>query len=60
VGHLWHVDPVLEMLEAFELRDGKWLLVGVSHDDAEVAAPPFAVPGFRLGLLWPFEAPQQP
>ena len=29
VGHLWHVDPVLRMLEVFELRDGKWLLLDV-------------------------------
>jgi Uma2 family endonuclease len=62
VGHLWHVDPVLQMLEVFELRDGKWLLLDVFHDDAPVAAPPFAALSFRLGLLWPFEmpAPQQP
>jgi Uma2 family endonuclease len=60
IGHLWHVDPVLQMLEVFELRDGKWLLLDVSHDDAEVTAPPFAEPSFRLGLLWPFEAPAAP
>ena len=28
VGHLWHVDPGLRMLEVFELREGKWLLLG--------------------------------
>lgn len=53
VGHLWHVDPVLKMLEVFELRDGKWLLVGVFHDDAAVAAPPFDGLTFPLGTLWP-------
>jgi hypothetical protein len=56
VGFLWHVDPVLKMLEVFELRDGKWMLSGVFHDDAEVAAPPFAEASFRLGLLWPFDS----
>jgi hypothetical protein len=60
VGYLWHVDPVLRMLEVFELKDGKWLLNGVCHDDAEVTAPPFAEPSFRLGLLWPFDAPAAP
>jgi Uma2 family endonuclease len=60
VGHLWHVDPVLQMLEVFELRDGKWLLLGVFHDDAPVHAPPFAGLTFQLGLLWPFEAPAPP
>jgi Uma2 family endonuclease len=62
VSHLWHVDPILQMLEVFELRDGKWLLHGVFHDNADVAAPPFAALSFNLGLLWPFEtpAPSQP
>jgi Uma2 family endonuclease len=55
VGHLWHVDPMLKMLEVFELRDGKWLLVGVFHDDAQVTAPPFAEAGFALNLLWPLD-----
>jgi Uma2 family endonuclease len=57
VGHVWHVDPVLRMLEVFELKDGKWLLFGVFHDDASVSAPPFTEAGFQLGLLWPFDSP---
>jgi Uma2 family endonuclease len=57
VGHVWHVDPVLRMLEVFELRDGKWLLLDVFRDDAPVAAPPFAAPRFPLNLLWPFDPP---
>jgi Uma2 family endonuclease len=60
VGHLWHLDPILKMLEVFELRDGKWLLVCVLHDDAEVAAPPFGEPSFRLGRLWPFGVTSAP
>lgn len=60
VGHLWHIDPVLQMLEVFELRDGKWLLLDVFHDNAQVAAPPFADLTFALGLLWPFESPPPP
>lgn len=60
IGHLWHVDPTLRMLEVFELRDGKWLLLGVFHDDAPVSAPPFTDCTFALGLLWPFDAPPAP
>jgi len=57
VGHLWLVDPMMRMLEVFELRDSKWLLLDVFHDDAQVAAAPFAEPSFPLGLLWPFDPP---
>ena len=57
VGHLWFVAPHPQMLEVFELRDGKWLLLDVYRDDAQVAAPPFAEPAFPLGLLWPFDPP---
>jgi Uma2 family endonuclease len=55
VGHVWHIDPVLRILEAFELRDGKWLLLATFSDDAEVAVAPFAEAAFSLSLLWPFE-----
>jgi Uma2 family endonuclease len=55
VRHVWHIDPVLRILEVFELRDGKWLLLGTFSDDAQVAAAPFAEAAFSLGLLWPFE-----
>lgn len=55
VGHLWHIDPTLRMLEVFELRDGKWLLLDVFRDDAQVAAAPFALASFPLALLWPFD-----
>jgi Uma2 family endonuclease len=60
VGHVWHVDPILRMLEVFELRDGKWLLLDVLRDDAQVAARPFAEPSFPLGLLWPFDSAPAP
>src|SRR5262245_27881775 len=59
VGHLWHLDPVLMMLEVFELQAGKWLLLDVFHDNANVAAPPFAQAPFPLGLLWPFDPPAE-
>jgi Uma2 family endonuclease len=55
VGHLWLTDPLSRMLEVYELRDGKWLLLDVFLDDAQVTAPPFVELTFRLGLLGPFE-----
>jgi Uma2 family endonuclease len=57
VRHLWFVDPRPRMLEAFELREGKWLLLDAFHDNADVSAPPFSQASFRLGLLWPFDPP---
>jgi Uma2 family endonuclease len=57
VKHLWHVDPRPQILEAFELQDGKWLLLDAFQGNADVAAPPFAEAIFPLGLLWPFDPP---
>lgn len=59
VPSLWHVDPMLRMLEVFALRDGKWLLLDVFRDNADVAAPPFEELTFPLGLLWPFDPPAE-
>ena len=52
VTHVWHINPLLKMLEVFELKDGKWLLLNVFSDDARVVAAPFAEFDFSLGLLW--------
>jgi Uma2 family endonuclease len=55
VSHVWHVDPALRMLEVFELRGDKWLLIDVFGNDTQVSAPPFAATTFALSLLWPFD-----
>jgi Uma2 family endonuclease len=52
VAHVWHINPLLKMLESYELSDGKWLLLDVFRDDAQVAAAPFAECSFSLALLW--------
>jgi Uma2 family endonuclease len=52
VHYLWHIHPLLRMLEAYELRDGKWLLLDVFRDDAQVSAAPFSEIGFSLDELW--------
>jgi Uma2 family endonuclease len=59
VTHLWQVNPALKMLEVFELKDGKWLLLDVLGDDAQVSAAPFDAISFPLGLLWSL-GPAQP
>lgn len=52
VAHLWLIDPVEEILEAFALADGHWkLIAALEHGDA-VQIPPFDAVTFRLADLW--------
>ena len=53
VGHLWLVDPVDRTLEAFELREGQWVLIASAKDDDPVCIRPFDAITFSLGDLWP-------
>ena len=53
VAHLWLVDPVDRTLEAFELRDGQWVLIATVADDDPVCIRPFDAITFSLGDLWP-------
>ena len=57
VPHLWMVDPRLQVLEAFELRDGHWTDVGTWNSDDLVRAPPFDAITFSLADLWPLDPP---
>jgi Uma2 family endonuclease len=57
IAHAWYVNPVLRMLEAYELREGKWVTLDVFFDDEEVTAQPFAAIGFPLNRLWPLDPP---
>ena len=52
VGHLWLVDPGAKTLEAFELCEGKWVLLATLIDDASVSLPPFYAITFPLDALW--------
>lgn len=52
VVHAWLIDPELRTLEAFENRDGQWLLLGAYQGDNPVAVPPFDAVTIELGLLW--------
>ena len=52
VGHLWFIDPDVRTLEAFELRDGQWLLLETLTENEAVSLPPFEAISFSLGDLW--------
>ena len=53
VRHLCLVDPADRTLEAFELRDGEWFLIGTAKDDDPISNRPFDAITFSLGDLWP-------
>ena len=53
VAHLWLIEPTDRTLEAFELRDGQWVLIGCAKDDEPVSIRPFDATTFSLGDLWP-------
>lgn len=53
VPHLWFVDPDARALEAFENKDGSWMLITALKDDDPVSVPPFDAIEFPLSALWP-------
>jgi len=53
ISHLWLVDPTDRALEAFELREGQWVLIATAKDDEPVSIRPFDAITFNLGDLWP-------
>ena len=52
IPHLWLVDPVEQILEAFTLDDGHWRLIAAVEQDDAVQIPPFHSITFRLRDLW--------
>ena len=52
VPHLWLLDPADRTLEAFELRNGEWVLIATAKDDEPVSVRPFDAINFSLGDLW--------
>ena len=53
VRHLWFVEPTDRTLEAFELREGEWVLIAAAKDDDPISIRPFDAITFSLGDLWP-------
>ncbi len=52
VKHAWLVDTTLRTLEAYENRQGHWLLLQTVADQAQVALAPFEAVEWGLGVLW--------
>ncbi|GAB6043198.1 hypothetical protein JCM17961_38760 [Endothiovibrio diazotrophicus] len=52
VAHVWLIDPELRTLEAYENRDGHWLLLAAFENDNPVAVAPFDAVTIDLGVLW--------
>ena len=52
VAYFWLIDPLLRTLEAYELKDGRWMLVSTLKDDDSVSIAPFDAIEFSLGDLW--------
>jgi Uma2 family endonuclease len=52
VSHVWLIDPDVKILEVFESRDDKWVLLTVLENDAMVSQPPFEAIAFDLSALW--------
>jgi len=52
VPYVWIVDPLAQTLEAFELQQGRWVLIAMLKDDDAVAVPLFDAVTFSLADLW--------
>ena len=52
IPHLWLIDPIERILEAFQLHEGQWVLITSVEDDEPVSIPPFEAITFSLGELW--------
>ena len=52
VRYLWHIDPAAQTLEAFELKDGAWMLLGSRGSGDTCDLLPFDAVPFALDLLW--------
>jgi Uma2 family endonuclease len=52
VSHIWLVNPILQLLEVYELRDKKYSRVSEFTKTEKVRAVPFDVIEFELAYLW--------
>ena len=52
VEFAWLVDPDAHTLEAYELRDGLWVLIATLQEDDPVRVRPFDAIEFALSDLW--------
>lgn len=52
VAYAWLVDPLQQTIEAFQLADGRWSLLGVYGGDDAVRIEPFDAVEIPLATLW--------
>lgn len=52
VAHYWIVDVDARLLEAFELIDGRWTVLGSYEEKAVVRIPPFEAVELAIGRLF--------
>ena len=57
VPFLWLLDPRQQMLETFELRERRWVVMGGWTGNDTVSAAPFDAIAFPLAKLWPLDRP---
>jgi Uma2 family endonuclease len=61
VAHMWLVNPILKLLEAYGLDSangpnaGKWVLLDVKANADPVSVPPFDAITWPLDALWPLD-----
>ncbi len=52
IAHLWLIDPITQVFEAYQLHTGHWLLLAAYADADVVSIAPFAEHTFSLSVLW--------
>jgi Uma2 family endonuclease len=52
VGHVWLVEPEARLVEVFETRDGRAVLLTSGVDDDVLELPPFLGAALELAHLW--------
>ena len=60
VSWLWLLDPKDRVLEAFQLFDGQWRLVGVATGKDNIKLPPFDAVSFPFDDLFGIDPPSSP
>jgi Uma2 family endonuclease len=53
VAQVWLLDPAARTLEVLRLENGRFSILGVYGDEADVRAEPFDAIALTLGSLWP-------
>lgn len=60
ISYLWLLEPEEQVLEAFQIVSGQWLLAGTAAGNEDVRLAPFDAISFPLANLFPFDTPKDP